>query len=53
MNSWLIFWIAVVVVSFISFTYMSLKMLYKGLPELRNMFRQLKERKTRATADSE
>lgn len=42
MKTYIIFWAVIIGFSFISFTYMSLKMLIWGLPELREMFRQLK-----------
>jgi hypothetical protein len=40
-----LFWAAVVAFSVISFTFMSVKILYKGLPELRDMFKSLNEDK--------
>ena len=45
MEGYLLFWSIVIGVSFIAFTVMSVKMLFKGLPELREMFRKLKETK--------
>ena len=45
MNGYLIFWIIVILFSLISFIYMSIQMLYKGIPELKDMFRQLKKNK--------
>lgn len=45
MKIYKIFWTFIIFFSFISFSYMSLKMLIKGIPELRDMFRQLRERK--------
>ncbi len=45
MKSYIIFWTIIIAFSFISFSYMSLKMLIKGIPELREMFRQLKQSK--------
>jgi len=42
MKSYIVFWIFVIGFSFVSFTYMSLKMLIWGIPELREMFRKLK-----------
>lgn len=41
MNGYILFWSIVVFFSLISFTVMSLKMLIKGIPELREMFNQL------------
>jgi len=46
MNAYIIFWIIVISFSLASFTYMSFRMLYKGIPELRDMFRQLRDGKT-------
>jgi hypothetical protein len=43
MKGYTIFWTVVIFFSLISFTYMSIKMLYRGIPELLEMFRQLKE----------
>ena len=43
MSFWEIFWIVVIAFSVISFTYMSIKMLYLGLPELKEMFTALSE----------
>ena len=45
MNGFLIFWICLIIFSIGAFLYMSVKMLYKGIPELRNMFRHLDETK--------
>ncbi len=42
MKGYYIFWTIIISFSLISFTYMSLIMLFKGIPELREMFRQLK-----------
>jgi hypothetical protein len=41
---WIIFWEIIVVFSVISFTYMSIKMLYKGVAELTEMFKMLGEK---------
>ena len=38
MSGWEIFWAIVITFSLVSFTYMSVKMLYLGLPELKEMF---------------
>ena len=43
MSSWEIFWVTVISFSVLSFTYMSIKMLYFGLPELKQMFSELGE----------
>ncbi len=37
-----IFWYGIVLFSLISFTYLSAKVLYKGLPELKTMLRILR-----------
>jgi len=39
------FWYAIIVFSLVSFTYLSLKVLYKGLPELKTMFAVLQKEK--------
>jgi len=41
MKAYIIFWTIVIFFSLISFTIMSFRMLYKGVPELRDMFKQL------------
>ncbi len=43
MSGWEIFWVLILGFSVLSFTYMSVKMLYFGLPELREMFTSLSE----------
>ncbi len=43
MNLWEYFWGAVILFSIISFTYMSVKVVYKGLAELKEMFRDLND----------
>ena len=45
MKGYIIFWSIVIFFSLISFVYMSFRMLYKGVPELKDMFNQLKETK--------
>jgi len=42
MNLWEYFWIVIISFSIVSFTYMSVKVVYKGLDELKEMFRSLK-----------
>ncbi len=42
MNLWEYFWIVIITFSIVSFTYMSVKVVYKGLDELKDMFRRLK-----------
>ncbi len=41
MDLWELFWLVVVIFSIISFTYMSVKIVYKGLAELKEMFTSL------------
>ena len=41
MNLWEYFWLAVIVFSICSFTYMSIRIVYKGLAEMKEMFNQL------------
>jgi hypothetical protein len=41
MNGYIIFWSIVIFFSLISFSLMSFRMLIKGIPELRDMFKQL------------
>jgi len=43
MSTWEIFWIIVIVFSVLSFTYMSIKMLFRGFSELKEMFAILKD----------
>jgi len=43
MSGWEIFWAVVIAFSVLSFTYMSVKMLWFGLPELKEMFTTLSE----------
>ena len=43
---WIIIWTIVIVFSLVGFTYMSVKILYKGVGELKEMFRVLKEKKS-------
>ena len=45
MKGYILFWSIVIFFSLISFIYMSFRMLYKGVPELKDMFNQLKETK--------
>jgi hypothetical protein len=47
MTGYTLFWIIVIVFSITSFTYMSVKMLYRGIPELLEMFRRLRETKSK------
>lgn len=49
MNGYTIFWTIVIFFSLISFTLMSFKMLIMGIPELRDMFRQLRETNRKET----
>lgn len=41
MKAWEIFWGVIILFSTLSFTYMSVKILYKGFDELKEMFRKL------------
>lgn len=43
MNIWEYFWATVILFSIISFTYMSIKIVYRGLVELKEMFKSLLE----------
>lgn len=43
MNLWEYFWGAIILFSIISFTYMSIKVVYKGMAELKKMFSDLKD----------
>ncbi len=45
MNFYEIFWIGIVLFSTLSFIYLSAMVLYKGLPELKTMFAELKREK--------
>ena len=49
MKGYTIFWTIVIFFSLISFTLMSFKMLIMGIPELRDMFTQLRESKRKDT----
>ena len=42
MNLWEYIWGAVIIFSVVSFSYMSVKVIYKGLAELKEMFESLK-----------
>jgi hypothetical protein len=41
MNLWEYFWLAVIIFSIVSFTYMSIKIVYKGFAEMKEMFESL------------
>lgn len=43
MKAYIIFWTIVIFFSLASFIYMSFLMLVKGIPELKDMFRQLRK----------
>ena len=43
MSGWEIFWLIIISFSVLSFSYMSLKMLYRGFPELKEMLTELGE----------
>ncbi len=42
---WIIIWAIVILFSLVGFTYMSVKILYLGIDELKEMFHILKEKK--------
>lgn len=44
MNFWTIFWGIIILFSLLAFTFMSLRILYKGIGELKEMFQMLKKR---------
>lgn len=46
MKGWEIFWTIVVLFSILSFTYLSVKILIKGWPELKDMFNALDSQAT-------
>lgn len=46
MNNYILFWAIIIGISLVSFIYMSFRILKKGLPELREMFKQLNEAKS-------
>jgi hypothetical protein len=41
MNLWEYFWLVIIIFSTISFTYMSVKVVYKGFTEMKEMFDKL------------
>jgi hypothetical protein len=51
MSGWIIFWEIIILFSLISFIYMSIKILYKGLPELKSMFKNLDQRSQSSKKD--
>jgi len=52
MNGYIIFWAIIILFSLISFSIMSIKMLIKGIPELRDMFKQLNDTKLKSTNEN-
>jgi len=46
MSNYILFWTIIIAMSLISFIYMSFRVLTKGLPELREMFKQLNDTKS-------
>ena len=44
MNGYIVFWSVVILFSLLSFVVMSIIMLTKGIPELKDMFKQLSDR---------
>lgn len=51
MNYWILFWGIVVLFSLTSFTWMSCKILYKAITELKEMFNVLDSRHKASNAD--
>jgi len=49
MTGYMIFWTAIIFFSLLSFTIMSFIMLIKGIPELKEMFKQLESSKMNRT----
>ncbi len=43
MNAWIIFWLIVIIFSVLSFSYMSIQVLFKGWGEMFDMFKRLDE----------
>ncbi len=52
MNGYMIFWGAIIFFSLLSFIIMSFIMLIKGIPELKEMFKQLENSKMDRTKKS-
>lgn len=52
MTGYMIFWSAIIFFSLLSFTIMSFIMLIKGIPELKEMFKQLENSKMNRINDS-
>ncbi len=51
MSGWIIFWAIIIIFSLLSFTYMSIKILYRGLPELKSMFKNLEQKDQSSKTD--
>jgi hypothetical protein len=43
MNIWIVIWGIIILFSLIAFTFMSLRILYKGIGELKEMLHRLRE----------
>lgn len=43
MNAYIVFWTVIIIFSLVSFIWMSFKVLYKGFPELLEMFDVIKQ----------
>jgi hypothetical protein len=43
MNTWIVIWGIIILFSLIAFTCMSVKILYKGIGELKEMFHRLRK----------
>jgi len=52
MNFWTVFWGMVILFSLLAFTLLSVKILYKGIGELKEMFQMLKNKNEKDWADN-
>jgi len=52
MNTWIFFWGVIILFSTISFSYMSGKILYKAIAELKEMFKMLNDRNQSTRVDN-
>ena len=43
MNTWIVIWGIIILISLIAFTYMSARILYKGIGELKEMLQRLRK----------
>jgi len=44
MTMWIVFWGIIILFSLVAFTFMTLRILYKGIGELKEMFHMLNKR---------